>query len=419
MTLLLAVRNVFRHRTRSLITLAAIAIGGASVIFVGGFFENMFFKMRESYIKGHTGHIQVYRAGFLEKGSSRPFDYLIENPQEIVPLIREIPGVIRVTQRLQFSGMISTGDNTVSCLVQGVEPLYEPSIRQSDAQNPREDLAEVGGAVIEAGDPLDEGHPYGTILGRGLAAGLDAKVGDALVLVANTVSGAINAFDISVQGIFFTSAKVFDDHVLRMPLDTAQQLLYTNAVQTLVIMLERTEDTPRITRQLQARFRERGLPLEVKTWEEINDFYTKTRELFDRMYVILKFVIALIVILSIYNTMTMAVMERTNEIGTMMALGTKRSGVLRLFIVEGVVLGVIGGMLGVLLGSAVTSIVGSIGITMPPAPGSSITWLSKPMVVPSVLAFAFLLSLVTAVVSSAYPAYRASRLEIAEALRHV
>lgn len=419
MTLLIAVRNVFRHRTRSLITLAAIAIGASSIIFVGGFFENMFFKMRESYIRGHTGHVQVYRAGFLEKGSSRPFDYLIENPREIVPLIRQIPGVSRVTQRLQFAGMISTGDNTVSCLVQGVEPLYEPSIRQSEARNPREDLAEVGGAVIEAGDPLDPERPYGVILGRGLATGLDGRVGDGLILVANTVSGAINALDVSVQGVFFTSAKAFDDHVVRIPLETAQQLLYTDAVQTLVILLERTEDTPLVTRRLQARFRERGLPLEVKTWEEINDFYTKTRELFDRMYVILKFVIALIVILSIYNTMTMAVMERTNEIGTMMALGTKRSGVLRLFIVEGAVLGVIGGLCGLLLGAAVTAIIGAIGITMPPAPGSTITWLSKPMVVPSVLVFAFGLSVVTAVVSAAYPAYRASRLEIAEALRHV
>ena len=59
MTWQIALRNVFRHTARSLITISAIAFGCTAIIFVGGFFEDLFYKMRESYIKGHTGHLQV------------------------------------------------------------------------------------------------------------------------------------------------------------------------------------------------------------------------------------------------------------------------------------------------------------------------------------------------------------------------
>ena len=85
MTFQIALRNVFRHRTRTLITLSAIAFGCVSLIFTGGFFEDIFYKMQESYIRAHTGHLQVNRKGFSEHGNARPFDYLIDKPEALIP----------------------------------------------------------------------------------------------------------------------------------------------------------------------------------------------------------------------------------------------------------------------------------------------------------------------------------------------
>ena len=158
--------------------------------------------------------------------------------------------------------------------------------------------------------------------------------------------------------------------------------------------------------------------MEVASWEELSDFYVKSRKFFHQLFLILKLVVAIIVILSIYNTMTMAVLERTKEIGTMMALGTSPRGVIRLFLYEGAALGIIGGLAGIAAGSALTLLIAQAGIPMPPPPGSTMTWTSEPMVVAAVLRFALGLSFVTALISSWYPAYRASRLEIAQALRH-
>lgn len=418
MLLRLGVRNVFRHRTRSAITLGTIAFGCTAVIFVGGFFEDIFFKMRESYITAHTGHLQITRRGFHERGRAEPFRYLIERSEEATALVHSVEGVATVARRLPFGGLISSGDNTIACLAQGVEPAREPAVRLADVASRREDLALLGGSVVESGEPLDPEDPYGAILGRGLAAGIDAQVGDGLILVAHTVGGSINALDVTVRGIFFTSAKEFDDYALRLPLATAQQLLYTDMVQSLVVTLHETRDTPRVRATLERLFQDRQLDFELKTWDELSDFYVKTQALFARMFFILQLVVAIIVILSISNTMAMAVLERTAEIGTIMALGTTRHGVQQLFLAEGLALGVLGGGLGLLVGVAVTLGIRSLGIPMPPPPGATMAWVSEPIVVPSVLASAFGLSVATALLSAWYPARTASRLEIAEALRH-
>ncbi|MBI3997062.1 MAG: ABC transporter permease [Candidatus Omnitrophica bacterium] len=417
-TLRLAIRNVFRHRTRSVITLAAIAFGCTAIIFVGGFFEDILYRMQESYIKAHTGHLQIYTRGFFDKGSARPFSYLIDHPDDIIALVKKVPGVVSVARRLQFSGLLSTGENTVSCFGQGVEPDYEPSVRLTDRSAAGRNVALLGGAIIESGEPLNANEPYHIILGRGLAKGIDAKPGDGLILVSHTIAGSINAIDATVAGIFYTTSKAFDDYAVRLPLGTTQQLLQTESVQSLVVMLRRTSDTDRVKLTLRELFVQRHLSLEVKAWQELNDEYGKSKAFLWRMFLILKAVVATIVILSIYNTMNMAVVERTSEIGTIMALGTTRQGVWQLFLLEGATLGLIGGCLGIAIGTAITLLIRHVGIPMPPPPGASMSWISEPVIVPSVLVFSFVLSLITSLISSFFPAYQASRLSVADALRH-
>lgn len=422
MMLKIAIRNVFRHRARTLITLSAISFGCISLIFAGGYFEDVFYKMRESYIAGQTGHIQIYKKGFFERGSAAPFDYLIDNPWEIISLINGVGGVKFVTARIEFSGLISTGETTVSFVGQGIEPANETVVSYSGAAaaKPQKDkVLMTSGALLESGEPLKVDDTHSVILGKGLASGIGAKPGDGLILVANTVGGSINALDVIMKGVFSTASKQFDDHFLRLPIATAKNLLHTQSVQSLVIMLDDTKNTQRVKEGLERAFTENNLPLEIKSWDELSDFYTKTVTLFNRLFFVLKIVIAIIVILSIFNTMNMAVMERTGEIGTIMALGARRRGVLKLFLYEGLALGVIGGILGLILGISATVLIAGIGIPMPPPPGATMEWLSEPKITMGVVVFAFILSLITSLISSLYPARKASRLEIAEALRHV
>ncbi len=417
-TLKIAIRNIERHKTRTIITLSTIVFGCVALIFAGGFFEDVFYKMRESYIKAHTGHIQLYRTGFLEKGRLEPFNYLIEDPMPLIGAIQSLPGVLYATERLQFSGLIATDENTIAFIGVGVEPQFETAFKadETNLRRATENLT-LGGTIITDGESLTADDTYSVILGKGLAAALGAKAGDSLVLLTNTVNGSVNALDVTVKGTFYTSSKAYDDHFLRLPLATAKQLMATEAAQSLVVMLNSTGDTQRVKQELESIIAAKKYDAELKTWNEVSDFYNQTVKLFDRLFLIMKAVIVIIVILSIFNTMNMAVYERVSEIGTIMALGTKRRGVISLFVYEGMALGALGGAIGLVAGVLITNAISSVGIPMPAPPGGTMQWLSEPKIVPGMLLFAFAVAVATSIVSSLYPAYRASRLEIADALR--
>jgi putative ABC transport system permease protein len=401
----IAFRNIFRNKVRSYITLGAIAFGCISLILTGGFINDAFVQLRESLIHSQLGHIQIYKEGYFEKGSSKPFDYLIENYRDLEKEIRAIPHVKNIANRLQFSGLLSSGENTISFLGHGVDPEGE------------KDLSTW--IKIEYGEMISANDAYGAILGRGLAASLDAKVGDFLTILTNTKDGAINAIDIKVKGIFYSFAKEYDDRVLKLPLDTAQKLLYLDAAQAMVVLLDETESTDEVKRALVNIFEENRFPLEVKTWADLADYYNKLVELYKRQFGVLKFIISIVVVLSIINTMSMSIFERTREIGTIMAMGTKKNEVLSMFMLEGLVLGLLGGGIGVILGIISAKIISYIGIPMPPAPGSTVGYVASIGIFPGVIMFAFLFSVVTSLVGSFYPSFKASRLNISEALRYI
>jgi len=404
MYLRLAFRNIFRNRLRSLITLAAIAFGCISLTIAGGFIEDTFDQMRESYIRSFLGHMQISKVGYYEKGAARPFDYMIDEPEKALGAIRSNPSVASATPRIEFSGLLSTGDTTISLIAQGVNPKWENEISTF--------------VEIDAGENLSEGDAYSIVLGKGLAEALAAKPGDPLILVANTRSGAINALDVEAKGVFHTSSKAFDDRSIRIPIDTAQKLLQTKDIQTIAVLLDDTGKTDLVKGELETAFAHNGLDLEIKPWYEMADFYTKTVDLYRRQFFVLKLIIGIVVVLSVFNTMNMSILERVGEIGTLMALGTKRMGVISLFLLEGLILGVIGGIIGLVGGYLLASLISWVGIPMPPPPGATIYWTAKIKIVPSVLAFNFGLAVIASVVSSCYPALKASRLEIADALRH-
>ncbi len=403
-TFRIAFRNIFRNKVRTAITLAAIAFGGISLILTGGFIRDIFEQLREATIHSQLGHLQVYREGFYEKGTAQPFQYMIPEPEKVRETIAAAPGVSFVTPRLEFSGLLSSGETTVSFLAQGVDPALEKRLGTF--------------VLMSEGDYLSAGDRYGAILGRGLAASINVKVGDTVTLLTNTRAGSINAVQVKVRGIFYTFYKEYDDRALKLPLETAQELLQHDGIQGLVVVLKRTDDTLIVRDRLAAAFAKDGRPMEIKSWNELAEYYQKVVDLYSRQFNVIKVIITIVVILSIGNTMSMSIYERTGEIGTVMAVGSRRRSVLQMFLLEGLVLGILGGLAGLFLGILLAHIVSFIGIPMPPAPGSAVPYTARIQVDPGILGFAFGLSVATSIISSIYPSFKASRLEIVDALRH-
>jgi len=381
---------------------SAVAFGVINLLLAGGFVEWIYWAMREDTIHSHLGHAQIVRPGYLDSGIADPFGYLLSEEAPERAVLANLPHVEAVAPRLGFSGLISRGESTISFLADGVDPGKEALLSRT--------------LLISKGQDLSAADPKGIILGDGLAANLGADVGDTVVLLANTASGGINAVECHIRGLFSTVTKAYDDTALRMALPVAQHLLRTSGAHRWLVLLDdtsATEDALVRMRQLLA-----GKRLEVVPWYELADFYNKTVALFKKQVAVMKLIIAIIIVLSISNTLMMSVMERTGEIGAVMALGLNRRTVRRIFLGEAAVLGFIGGVSGLLLGFALAKLISVIGIPMPPPPGMARGFTAEILVTWQLALEALALALVTTLLAGVYPAWKASRMEIVNALRH-
>lgn len=400
----LALRNLLRHPRRSMLALAAVTFGVTALLLAGGFIEWNNWALRESAIQSRLGHIQVTRPGYFQSGRSDPFAYLLPQDSPEQRLIEQLANVETLAPRLAFNGLVSHGESTLSFTGQGVLPEREQKVSRR--------LTLIGGR------DLSSERPRSAILGKGLAANLGVAPGDTVVLLVTASHGGMNAIEVTVDGIFQTSSKAFDDSALRLPIDMARQLLRAAGAHTWVVLLNDTDRTDQALKELQARLPTGKSGLVFVPWHELADFYKKVVVLFSAQMNLVKAIVAMLIVVSIVNVLTMSVLERTPEIGTLMAVGVKRFKILQLFLDEGLLLSLLGGVAGVALGYALGALVSAIGIPMPPSPGMDFSFTGEIMVTPGLAIQALLISVSATLLGSLYPAWKASRLEIVDALRH-
>ena len=140
-------------------------------------------------------------------------------------------------------------------------------------------------------------------------------------------------------------------------------------------------------------------------------------DLYRRQFGVLQLIILAMIVLSVANSVNMAIFERTGEFGTLMALGDRRRDVFRLVMAENTVLGLLGAVLGVAVGSALATGISSVGIPMPPPPNSNSAYTALIRLQPMLIAIAFAVGVLATVLAAILPARRASRLPLIEALR--
>ncbi len=397
----LALRNVLRHKTRSGMTLMAIIVGVVGLILSGGFVQDIFKQLGEMLIHSQSGHIQLALPGYHERGARSPEKYLIADPEPYRTGALAIDGVEDVMGRVYFAGLLNNGRADLPIIGEGIEPDRETRLGTS--------------LVLTAGRALRDDDAHGIMVGHGLASALKLKPGDWANLVLNTADGALNSMEFEVVGVFQTFSKDYDARVVRIPLTAAQDLLANQGVNTLVISLRETALTATVVDALKTRFP--ADEMDVKDWVELNDFYAKTVDMYDAQFGVLRFIILLMVLLSVANSVNMSVFERVGEFGTMMALGNRASRVVGLIVLENAILGMAGASTGVLLGIVLAWIISAIGIPMPPPPNSDLAYTAHILVVPSVVLGAFLTGLIATVAAALLPAAHIRRVPVVDALR--
>ncbi len=461
MTLSLAVRNLLRNRRRSLATLLAMAIGCASVLLFGGFSGNINLEMHSRIVQ-RGGHLQIQHRDFYLYGSGNPTAYGIANYDGILQAIEadaELRDMVLVaTPTLQFGGIAGNYAASVSRTVIGsgfVAKDINRLRRWNDfalrSQAPAFALegADLDAAVVGTGvarilqlcdalnvancaKPQAEKKPAGSALPDDIAQLSDLEAPAAAltggkprveVLVVNA-RGAPNVTSLQVIRAEDQGFKELDEVTVLMHLSKLQQLVYgqSQPKATAIMLQLRHSDQLPAARQRLAPIIEKfsaDQPLAVLDFRTLNPFFVQTEAMFDTIFGFVFLLIGAIVLFTVSNTMNTAIVERTVEIGTLRAIGLRRAGIRRLFVTEGAMLGLCGALLGVVLALVLSILINRLDIpwvppsTIEPVPLTIRVWGETRMIVSTALGL-----IVIAVLSAWWPAYRAAKLNVVDALRH-
>lgn len=406
-------RNILRNKRRTTITSLVICFGLTGLMLLCGFIENAFKTLREGTITSGLGHVQLYKKGYHVQGVIEKAKYCIDDYENIKTILKEdpilAPEIKMIAAELDFTGLAASRETSAPCMGRGVEVDKDFLLSTFDR-------------LVEGEQLSLDGLPDDGLVGKGLSGALGAKLDGVLTLLVVTKSGALNALDMTVRGIVQGAAKEYDDTILKLSLQHAQRLMARKDVSKIVILLKHTQKTDEMAKRLDEIIKAKNLNIEYKTWVELAQFYHGVRGLYRGMFIVFLSIIFVVAVLSVLNTMTMSVMERVREIGTLRALGTSRKSTIKIFLVEGLMLGVIGALVAIFVTLFIAFMINYVkgGILLPPPPGRTFGYQAYFDVPehPWILFFGFLVSMVTCLVSSILPAIKASKMNIVDALRH-
>ncbi len=463
MTLSLAVRNLLRNRRRSLATLLAMAIGSTSILLFGGFSGNINLEMHTRNVQ-RGGHLQIQHKDFYLYGNGNPTAYGITEYKQILadikndPVLKELVAV--ATPTLQFGGIAGNYAASVSRTVIGSGFIPEDinkmrswndfNLRSkapvSGLEGAATDSAIVGtgvARVLQLCDalkiencpkPEEEARLEGAALPDDIAQ-LSVQEAPAVPKSANTGPPTIDILVVNSRGSAnVTSLKVvqaedqgikeLDEILVMMHLQQIQSLIYGRSapkVTAIVIQLQHSDQLDAAKARLApilAKY-SAGQPLALLDFRELSPFFVQTEQMFDLIFGFVFLLIGGIVLFTVSNTMNTAVVERTVEVGTLRAIGLRRSGIRALFVTEGALLGVFGAVLGAVLALVISIVLNHLDLPwippgdVKPVPFTVRVWDEPLMIVGTTIGLIFI-----AVLSAWWPAYRAAQLNVVEALRH-
>jgi putative ABC transport system permease protein len=406
----LAFRNVLRNKRRSFVTMAAIGFGFAAIGLYYGYIHNAYAGLRTIAVRGEgLGHLRINKAGWQAKGKLEPEKYMFaqEETEKIMKLVREEKEVILVTPQILVTGMVTNGATSTVFIAQGIVPKDELIIKGDWLMfKPRE------------GRDISDDKIYGVQMAKDLASYLNLKTGMDGIVMAPTLNGQMNALDMQIVGIYDTGNDFSNDKFMRFNFYFAQSLLDTKSAERVVVLLKEWQDTEMMRDRLLKKLKAAGIDCEIRTWQELSLGYLKMKSYLDTVFALLASIVLVIVVMMTINTMGMAILERTKEIGTLRALGLKFKGVSILFAMEGALLGLLGSLAGIVLHSVVWVLIRLFPPNyIPPGFSEPVEmWIDM---VPEMLLVLVICFIVLSTIAAIIPARGAARKNIVDALGHV
>ncbi len=401
----IAVRNLIANSRRTLLTLFIIIIGLTAILFIAGYINMVRVGFGEILIGEKYTHFQIYRKGFLELDdrSSMKFSLSPDDIATIESILLKRDEVMAVFPRINVQGVIGNVDVSKLFLGYGSDPYYENLMTY--------------GTILE-GMKLSEEDPYMCVIGSGLAEKLNASLDDPLLVSVPNDGGGLEAESLVVGGIANFGPKELNDTAVLVSLEVARSLHYTENAQSIMVLLDETKHLEETYAYFLDEADKANLDIETKTWIEMDPFYLSVMRDYTFQLNLIATIFLFVILLAVSNTIYMAIIERTPEIGTLRAIGISRMEIIRTILLEGLILGIIGVLSGVGIGYLIQYILRIVYVELPPPPSlTEPIRLAIQLRVQDVVFYSGLLA-VCSVIATLFPGLKASNTNIVSAIRH-
>jgi len=400
---LVGMRNIARNRRRSVLNATGLSLGVAVMIIGLGWVRGYHTTIYGGIKSLETGDIEVLRGGYLGQERRLPLDLSIQDSASVARTVLADRSVASVAERIDFGATVGTARGSVRVLGRGIDPAGETKVTTITS-------------FITQGSFLSAATG-GLLLGAPLATKLGARVGDLVALSATDRYSVQNFIEIPVDGIFRFGVPSLDDNLVFVDLATARQLLSVPGATRIVVRLKKGASENDALISIQEALR--GTDATAYPWQRFAAVIVSATSADIGGFWIILAVIFLLVLIGIVNSMSMAVHERTREIGTLRAIGMRRFQLAFVFLSEAACLA--------LAAAAVGCIVGGLFAWYMSAVGIDFSQTSLEMPIPfgrrfngDYRVFDFLISSISCIASallgSLLPTRRAARLSISHAL---
>ncbi len=351
----LSLKNIFRNKKRTILTLFTISLGFSMLGLAFGYINYVKWGLRESTIYSQTGHFQVVNKKSLKEEEEQTIlQYGVTNYRKMIGEIEKIDEVNVALPRINFTGLVATDYKSNAILVSAV--------------NPEKEIILGNTFINEKPYEILSNEPDGIILGDKLAKSLNLKQGDYITLMTTTTEGALNAMDFKFIGTMSLASSELSKRFAMIWINKAFDLLRTNKVGKIVIGLYDTEDMEIANKKLNKIL---SKDLKLIPWYDLALYYKKVLSFFYQIVSVLTIILMIIVFFSSMNTILMSILERRREFATLRAIGTTKLEVFKLLVAEGVWLSIIGIAFGILFEYVASIVINNANIMMPPPPGSA------------------------------------------------
>lgn len=334
----LALKNLTRHKRRTLITASVIALGLCIYVVVDSLMMGLEDMSFDNLINLESGHIQVTDREYWEEREQAPLEHLITFDAAVREAVETIPEVQGYTPRLKFMANLNNGMDELPVTVIGIDPAAERDVLQTER-------------YIRDGEMFQAGA-NAALIGKSLAELMELNVGDYLTLVLKTKDGTYNTIDAAIVGLLQTPHPGINDSTVYVPLDLAQETLnLTGQISEVVIRVDAGRQIDKAVHILNSNLAAVDPKLEAKSWKAGAESLIAMSKAQDVENGIVVSIILIIAGVGIINTIILSALERLEETGMMKAMGMREREIIFVYVAEAIGMGLLGGLIGCVLGA--------------------------------------------------------------------